>query len=150
MLEYVDKIHKDMFMSELAAFARINGSSRNVDSGIRPYLEKMLESDQVRYYDIWLDYIPDCAIELCQLLDPPFLDEPRAFRVLVKDRMPMHAEPITMSTLKEIGWKPRSTYWWRYQRGTTKFTEHVIYRVRTNGTIRKIWRPSEDGLQSVS
>ncbi|KAL3492482.1 hypothetical protein BJX62DRAFT_202720 [Aspergillus germanicus] len=95
-----------MFKHELAAFMRVNGATGDGVNEIRPYFEKMLDSGQVSYKYVQLQTVPDCAFELCKLLDPPFSACPSVFRVLVKDNMPMHAEPIQEGTLRQIGWKP--------------------------------------------
>ncbi|KAJ0426175.1 hypothetical protein BJY00DRAFT_307674 [Aspergillus carlsbadensis] len=114
-LESVDNANKARFDHELAAFMTVNGATGDGVDEIKPYFEKMLQSGQVNYKYIQLEAVPDCALELCKLLDSPFWGPPEVFRVLVKDNMLMHAEPIDRHTLRQTGWKRGGrAYWWRY------------------------------------
>jgi hypothetical protein len=133
------RLNEIMFQHELDAFMRVNGATSAGANEIRPYFEKMLDYGQISYKYVQLQIIPDCAFELCKLLDPLFSACPSVFRVLVKDNMPMHAEPIEERTLRQIGWRSvLGLYWWKCRRGTTKLTENVIYKVRMTGEIERI------------
>ncbi|KAL4788758.1 hypothetical protein BDV19DRAFT_375268 [Aspergillus venezuelensis] len=160
MLEYVDIFDRRLFNVSVAAFRRHSATSSTTkpstsqpNDELRPYFEKTLRSGQVRYEYVEAERPPLCAWMLRSLLNPMLLESPTLFRVLVKDNRPMHAAPIDSTLLHYIGYRRTShsgykgspsTHWWRYQRGNTKFTRNIVFRVRMTGEVDGVWTSAEE------
>ncbi|KAL3429402.1 hypothetical protein BDV09DRAFT_44288 [Aspergillus tetrazonus] len=143
MLEYVDGLSESMFADKMEAFMRQNEPSRASNTSARAssqnWIKEILKSGRVRYEYMEVDEsLPGYMFEL---FGPRLghCGSPIVFQVLVKDNKPMHAEPVSQYTLLNTGWNSNGSYWWRYERGSTKFTYSCVYRVRMTGQVDSAW-----------